>query len=579
MATKTASKGCGCAEKPTCEPQCVGLECLERPRFFSGQLLTEEELNDLTAYLLAKNRLHNLHMHGWGVVCGLEVSCHPDCKGWVRVAPGYAIDSCGNDVIVCCEEEIDVIKRIRECRAAKRRKTDCRPAHRRDTPGSNLPLEEHWCLKLRYVEKETQPSTALRRDTSCSCGCKTPAGCTCGTHKTDSGLRRGAGKSVAACEPTRILESYCLELCEADEDFCAEFRSSGERAWTDKLQACVETLQRTLQRFPTNSTLQLGDVAFEEAGMQTRFGANVSTASQLQDSFCRVHEALLDLLRRSPGFLHCSLLDRLRELECPVPLPGQSASAFAVSIRPQVRDLLSILFVYLFDCICNALLPPCAPCCAEEDPLIIACMTVRGDEIVEICNYSCRRWAGMFPPSIGGVWIGPLMPIFGRLLDFVCCGDFIDRILGTFRDSNVARGAADWTLQDNFAAPRAVRSRAADVVSTHIAVGAEEEPPVHLAAFVGQPVATAVSVARERGVEMRVRTVDHVPLAESLDTFGRARRGERLVAFANRKGDVLGFAREGSANAAVVDQFERITTLETEVAELKKRLGGTGPAR
>ena len=38
-------------------PECGGLECLCRPRFFAGQLLTEADLNRLDHYIVAKNRL------------------------------------------------------------------------------------------------------------------------------------------------------------------------------------------------------------------------------------------------------------------------------------------------------------------------------------------------------------------------------------------------------------------------------------------------------------------------------------------------------------------------------------------
>src|SRR5512143_1662212 len=61
-----------------------------RPRFFAGQLLTEEDLQSLSDYIVAKNRLHNRHFFGAGVVCGLEVSCHPCGGGTVIVAPGHA---------------------------------------------------------------------------------------------------------------------------------------------------------------------------------------------------------------------------------------------------------------------------------------------------------------------------------------------------------------------------------------------------------------------------------------------------------------------------------------------------------
>jgi hypothetical protein len=44
-----------------------------RPRYFAGQLLSEVDLRDEQAYQIAKQRLHNRYLHGYGVVCGLQV--------------------------------------------------------------------------------------------------------------------------------------------------------------------------------------------------------------------------------------------------------------------------------------------------------------------------------------------------------------------------------------------------------------------------------------------------------------------------------------------------------------------------
>ena len=85
----------------TC-PECGGLECLCRPRFFAGQLLTEEDLNRLDHYIVEKNKLHNRHLIGWGVVCGLEVECHP-CEEQIVVRQGYALSPCGDDIVVCAD--------------------------------------------------------------------------------------------------------------------------------------------------------------------------------------------------------------------------------------------------------------------------------------------------------------------------------------------------------------------------------------------------------------------------------------------------------------------------------------------
>src|SRR5262245_28971463 len=110
--------------QPVC-PACGGLECLCRPRFFAGQLLTESDLNLLERYVIEKNKLHNRYLHGWCVACGLEVLCNA-CKGFVTVAPGYALSPCGDDLVVCREELVNVCELVTKCKEEKQ--WDCEPA-------------------------------------------------------------------------------------------------------------------------------------------------------------------------------------------------------------------------------------------------------------------------------------------------------------------------------------------------------------------------------------------------------------------------------------------------------------------
>lgn len=51
-------------------------------------------------------RFHNKHLHGWGVVCGLQVACESDQT--VRVRSGYAIDCEGRDLRVNDDEILDI---------------------------------------------------------------------------------------------------------------------------------------------------------------------------------------------------------------------------------------------------------------------------------------------------------------------------------------------------------------------------------------------------------------------------------------------------------------------------------------
>ena len=135
-------------------PACGGLQCLCRPRFFAGQLLTEEDLNRLEHYIIEKNKLHNRYLHGWGVVC------HP-CHNLVTVKSGYALSPCGEDVVVCNDETVDVCALIQQCRPRDHRFPDFLaellrpyvydPALDDGTPAGRL--IEVW---LRYDETATQ---------------------------------------------------------------------------------------------------------------------------------------------------------------------------------------------------------------------------------------------------------------------------------------------------------------------------------------------------------------------------------------------------------------------------------------
>lgn len=220
---KSSDCGCGCGGGGC--PSCKGLECMERPRFFAGQLLTEAELNSEQAYVLAKNRLHNRYLHGWGVVCGLEVVCS-SCDGWVHIREGYAIDPCGNDIIVCRGRDFNVIEAINQCLDAKRsRYDDCPPWQ--DPNADCKDDEEQWCITIEYDEVQTKSTMPLRQEgtSSCSSGCgcggsngkkkaKTSAssksGCGCGGGCGDAPAPPKSNARGVACEPTRILEGYKL---------------------------------------------------------------------------------------------------------------------------------------------------------------------------------------------------------------------------------------------------------------------------------------------------------------------------------------------------------------------------------
>jgi hypothetical protein len=75
---------------------------LERVRFFPRQLLTADDMVADQDYFRQKMRRHNRFLHGWGVVCGLEVVAAPTTESPWRVAigSGYALGPYGDEIWV-----------------------------------------------------------------------------------------------------------------------------------------------------------------------------------------------------------------------------------------------------------------------------------------------------------------------------------------------------------------------------------------------------------------------------------------------------------------------------------------------
>lgn len=79
----------------------------ERVSYFSGQLITADDMRAEQEYFRQKLRRHNRYLHGWGVVCGCEVipNHNKDHPWQVRVSPGYLITPQGDEI--CIPEAVD----------------------------------------------------------------------------------------------------------------------------------------------------------------------------------------------------------------------------------------------------------------------------------------------------------------------------------------------------------------------------------------------------------------------------------------------------------------------------------------
>jgi hypothetical protein len=214
---------CSCGGGGGCS-SCQG-QSYVRPLFFAGQLLTEDDLQSLGDYVVAKNRLHNRSLMGSGVVCGLQVTCPPCGCGTVVVNPGYAIDCCGNDIAVACPQTLDINQMVRNLLLKLRGGADCGdPCAGTNTPSTtaksassavsaapagmagNAATQKpdsarRYCLYIDYCEQPSDPVSPYATDAPCGSG---------------------------TCEPTRIREGFTFELrcpptSEPDPAICSRF--------------------------------------------------------------------------------------------------------------------------------------------------------------------------------------------------------------------------------------------------------------------------------------------------------------------------------------------------------------------
>ena len=466
--------GCGCGGGGGCGGDscgcgtnaCRGLSTMERPRYFSGQLLTEDELRSEQGYVLAKNRLHNRYLHGWGIVCGLQLTCD-ECPGYVAIHPGYGLDPRGNDVMVPCLQHYDVLQAIRECKEATRRQ-GCDPYTQAETNCADE--TEHWCVSVRYTEQQRRPSTALRQTAmSTGCGCSTSSapsggcgcggsggkssGCGCGgagkaNSSYGSGISSGGGCGcggssgsggstsytggghtsggktsatyatssnllLGACEPSRIVEGYDFRVCKSD-GHCPEPADALKNTFVGRIVACFTGMLELAK----DSMKKEDAVVVASAFTGTSSMARLSPAQQYA-SLCRFREFVLDVLESDAFGLSCGLPCAGYDIVIPQPVEDQDESGqdYADRSAEALKSMVALLTEHLRECLCQAIEPPCGPDPCDDD-IPLGCVTISKDDVISVCSLSGRNYAGSFPAV--AYWLS-LAPVIAAALCRLCC--------------------------------------------------------------------------------------------------------------------------------------------------------------
>jgi hypothetical protein len=363
--------------------------------------LTDEDLNRLDHYMVAKNKLHNRYLHGWGVVCGLEVVCHP-CPGEVTVRSGYALSPCGDDIVVCKDTRVNVCELLKKCRDDMRH-WECEPVWTRQEPDCNP--DQPWVLYVCYDEKPSRGITALRASSEapccsrCSCGGSSTCGCACHEklpQTKTNGEHRAAKRTPPQCEPTILCEGYSFKLRKLAIPTPTIGKATTKKAEVDegamvnRMKECLTQLQTIQQRI---------------SGLPRQ-----AIVSNVND----IREELL-LLMEHDGITNCESHGKLRQ---PVGKmkKNEALSYFAPFIVEAMRE-----------CLCSALIPPC-PEPVDDNCVPLAKITLNcenGCHVQKICNWGNRR----IVPTVPAIqyWLEGLIPKtgLGEFVEDFCCGQVV----------------------------------------------------------------------------------------------------------------------------------------------------------
>jgi PKD repeat protein len=89
---------------------------LIRPHYFERQQLRAADLLLEQAYLRERLRRHNRFLHGWGVVCGLQVTAPATAPAWeVAIGAGYAVTPLGDELYIPSPTSFNLQPGIEDC--------------------------------------------------------------------------------------------------------------------------------------------------------------------------------------------------------------------------------------------------------------------------------------------------------------------------------------------------------------------------------------------------------------------------------------------------------------------------------
>jgi hypothetical protein len=376
---------------------CCRLMNFERPYYFAGHLLTDTDLLLEQQYVREQRRLHNRSVHGAGTVCGLRLTCDPNSTGGILVGPGYAIDNCGNDLVVPARQPLDVIGVLSQkgLILTETAQDPCDPGN----PKSESNFKQCFYVTICYQEEQSDFATPLVT-----------------TSQTTS----------SECEPTRILETVSLDVVDT-----LPATQPKHSALKHRLEKCFKIFSEGAfaQALQTHRKRLSQIVNPEESHKPLEHHA------EYEKLFFELRGLLLLYLNRNPDRYNPTIEEEIRRVRFPeIHRHSEKAQErYLEELRDSFSALLGLAWRHAVSCALGELVPACNQV-SEASCLSLGAVVVENGRIVRVCNYPRHYvWStANFHEVVMAITLGELA--CGKRPEQnggaendeerICCGDF-----------------------------------------------------------------------------------------------------------------------------------------------------------
>ena len=364
--SKTGVAPCSCVAPPPLDT-CCELICFERPRYFCGHLLTDEDLSKEQRYVIEKHKLYHRALHGYGVVCGLRLTCDHHCPGHILIDEGYAIDDCGHDLVVCEPRRFNVIGWLRE-HGHLQEPAQPDPC---ETPEKEpeCTIRQCWHVMICYTEEESDFTTPF------------VAGCR---------------PKLTECEPTRVHESVRFELVDK----------------LPKQPRLLDYLKKPLECFKLFTEGKFNETLKSSVVSTVFDGGGDLSREDVCEVICQLKHWLLVYLAKHPDHYNCTVKDEIDAITCPD--DGD--------YKETICAIIEIAWRHVISCALGELIPVCREPC-KATCVVLGTVEIENGELVRVCN--CPRnyvWSAAHFFEVLIAWLAGLFAC-EKEGEEVCCAE------------------------------------------------------------------------------------------------------------------------------------------------------------